>query len=86
VAGVNAIGQLLARAVAALASVLERHVGICAERQQLFFTLKSVLQAPPLTPGWGNNQEQAALVKELDRLGARLGRADSGIGKGHGWG
>lgn len=82
-ARIDAVGQLLACAVATFAGILQADVGVGAQEEQFFLSLEALLQAPPLTPAWGNKDEQSTLIKELRRLRAGLGIADSGVSEGH---
>ncbi len=62
-AGIYAGRYLLARFIAARASVREADFGVCTESQKLFLTPKAILKPPPLTPGWSDHQIKAEAVE-----------------------
>jgi hypothetical protein len=55
-AGVDAVGQQLARLIAVVAGVLQAHLGANAEGHPLLLAVESVLQPPPLAAGRGNSR------------------------------
>lgn len=81
VAGVDAVRQQPAGFVAAVARHAQAHVGIGAQRQRVFLVRVGapVFPAPPLRASRLHQQEQAASVGQLVRLGLRLG-----VGNGRG--
>ena len=82
-ARVGTFGQQLACFVALLPRARERHIRVGAKREQLFLAVEAVPEAPPLTPRRGNDQEQAASVKQLGGLRGRLGIAYCDISQRH---
>ena len=84
-AWVTAFRQRLPRLVPPLARVCQGHVGVCAQRQELFLALPAVFEPPePATRG-ADKQEQAVRVVHLvlSRLG--LCRPDGGV-RSESWG
>ena len=77
---VDALGQQLARLLAALAGLLQRHVRIDTQGQQVFRARRgpSVLHAPVLCAAGHHLQEQAALVGHLVGLVLRFRVGDFG--------
>ena len=81
-AGINACRYQLARRVALVARLLHANLRIGAERKQPFLAAEAVLRTPPFSPGWGDEQVEAAsrrtacgLLRRVWRCGWRCRKA-----------
>lgn len=47
---------------------IDKSIAAKAEFEQFFLTIEFVAESPPLTPGRGNQQKQATLIKQFGRF------------------
>ena len=67
-ARVDTIGNLFPRLIPPPPGLGQAHFGVSAQGDQLLLTPKPVFEAPPFTPGRGNQQEKAVGIKYFKLL------------------